>query len=116
MTPRTLQELRSAVARVLTARGEAPDALRVTCDYYREDAVYRIAINNGRSEWIVRERPTVAEACEAAWMDLVNNLRAEVATSTAAADVAQAACDAAHRRERTARRVLDAARAVEAGE
>ena len=31
MTPRTLDALRSAVARVLTARGEAPDTLRVTC-------------------------------------------------------------------------------------
>ena len=49
MTPRTLDALRSAVARVLTARGEAPDALRVTAD--NREWLTSITIDAPAGQW-----------------------------------------------------------------
>ena len=120
-SPRTLDALRSAVACVLTARGEAPDALRVTATKHprgwqiivsaMERSTYPLAlIANGATE---------EGACAEAQRLLIEHLRADARTKRADAErITRALRDvvaAADRAEATLDAALTAARAVEAG-
>ncbi len=111
MIPRTLDALRSAVARVLVARGEAPDALRVTLAPSL-GARWAVSIWTGAAVSPLESGAygdDESDACSRAWGAFVLRLAAEDA----------AASDAMWRaitERRRAKDALTAARAVEAGE
>ena len=120
MIPRTLDALRSAVARVLTARGEAPDALTVDC--HRAVRGYP----RGRRWYATIMRPLHAGGQPPSWAD--DTWAADEGEAIALAwgrfshslvvDGGNAldARKAAERRYAVALAALTAARAVEAGE
>ena len=116
MTPRTLDALRSAVARVLVARGEAEDALRVDgapdADGYgvRAWSSEYPAHDLRMTTWAATE----AEACARAWENLRAHLHGEVADARRNAEAMVRAVADAHERLDAAQRAWTAAR--EAGE
>jgi len=95
--PRTLRELRAAVARVLVARGEAADALAVHA--YTGSAGTTAHIDavacNTIVPWIDVRRPRRRDAIAGAWQALVTDLHAEH-------ESAKRACAATRRPERKA--------------
>ena len=97
MTPRTLPALRSAVARVLVARGESAEALAVHA--YTGSAGTAAHIDavacNIIVEWIDVRRPRRRDAIAGAWQALVTDLHAEH-------ESAKRACAATRRPERKA--------------
>ena len=116
--PRTLRELRAAVARVLVARGEAEDALVVHA--YTGSAGTTAHIDavacNTIVPWIDVHRARRRDAIAGAWQALVTDLHAEH-------ESARRACASTRRPERkaAARVRLERARAAlaaarEAGE
>ncbi len=120
MIPRTLDALRSAVARVLTARGEAPGALRVEVQrasrgyprgrrWYatvrRPDDAGGVPPSWAEDTWAVDEASAISEA----WYRFTHSLY----VAGADARDAQRAADARWSKSLAA---LTAARAVEAGE
>ena len=114
MTPRTLDALRSAVARVLVARGEAADALRMdgtpdadgygvrawSSEYPAHDLRLRV--------WATSE----AEACARAWESLCSYLSSEVRGARLRLGGAVRAVAAAHERLDVAQRAWVAAREI----
>ncbi len=133
-SPRTLDALRSAVARVLTARGEAPDALRVTAD--NREWLTSITIDAPAGQWWGSGRGE-PDAVWGAWSVFYDHVwrdasgarlarrvaeragadETALATLRAAEDRAQAALSAARAVEiEQGAAALTAARAVEAGE
>lgn len=96
-SPRTLGELRAAVARVLVARGEAADAL--VCSAYTGSAGTTAHIDavacNTIVPWIDVRRARRREAIAGAWQALVTDLHAEH-------ESAKRACAATRRPERKA--------------
>jgi hypothetical protein len=97
VTPRTLDALRSAVARVLVARGEAADALAVHA--YTGSAGTTAHIDavacNTIVPWIDVHRARRRDAIAGAWRALVTDLHAEH-------ESAKRACAATRRPERKA--------------
>ena len=95
--PRTLRELRAAVASVLVARGEAADAL--VCSAYTFGGVTTAHIGavacNTIVPWIDVRRARRRDAVAGAWQALVTDLHAEH-------ESAKRACAATRRPERKA--------------
>jgi hypothetical protein len=116
--PRTLRELRAAVARVLVARGEAADAL--VCSAYTFGGGTTAHIDavacNTIVPWIDVHRARRRDAIAGAWQALVTDLHAEheAAKRACAATRRPARKAAASSRYAKARAALAAAR--EAGE
>ena len=118
MIPRTLDALRSAVACVLTARGEAPDALRVTCVDYGHGPVVTVESSTAEHHplTIVRSGIDEAEAVGSAWGVIRARLDADAETKRDEAVRLTAQAGNAAVRSRIAAEASTAARAVEAGE
>lgn len=122
MTPRTLDALRSAVARVLVARGEAPDALRVTCAWDRPGRRWHVLLSPTASgvEWEpMRGAASLkGDAIEWLWHTYVGRLEIErrAAVRSGAGIRRPERRAAAYQRIMRATAALTAARAVEAGE
>ena len=97
MTPRTLPALRSAVARVLVARGESAEALAVSA--YTDSNVTTAHIDamacNTIVPWIDVRRARRRDAIAGAWSALVTDLHAEH-------ESAKRACASTRRPERKA--------------
>jgi hypothetical protein len=113
-SPRTLRDLRAAVARVLVARGEAADALVVVCNGQRVE-IYVVACAMA-GDWIDVTAPRRADACAEAWAAVVRDLHYELrsARASVAGCRSDATRDAARERLRRARAAVEAAQAVEA--
>ena len=120
MIPRTLDALRAAVARVLTARGEAPDALRVTAHRSGGDTTVRVlTLAAGvEVEWIRRTATFAGEAVGLVWREFVFTLEWEfrAAVRSSAGIRRPERRQAAYQRNVRTRAALTAARAVVAGE
>ena len=116
--PRTLRELRAAVARVLVVRGEAADAL--VCSAYTFGGSTTAHIDavacNTIVPWIDVHRARRREAIAGAWQALVTDLHGEreSARRSLAGCRSDATRDAARERLRRARAAVEAAQAVEA--
>ena len=97
MTPRTLDALRAAVARVLVARGEAADALAVHAYTFGDGTTAHIdaVACNTIVPWIDVHRARRRDAIAGAWRALVTDLHAEH-------ESAKRACAATRRPERKA--------------
>lgn len=114
--PRTLGELRAAVARVLVARGEAADALRVDGTPDADGYGVRLwsseypAHDLRMTTWAATE----GEACARAWEALRSYLHGEVADARRNVEAMVRAVADAHERLDVAQRAWVAAR--EAGE
>ena len=95
--PRTLRELRAAVARVLVARGEAEDALVVHAYTFGGSTTAHIdaVACNAIVPWIDVRRARRRDAIAGAWQALVTDLHAEH-------ESAKRACAATRRPERKA--------------
>ena len=96
-SPRTLDALRAAVARVLVARGEAADALVVHAYTFGDGTTAHIdaVACNTIVPWIDVHRARRGEAIAGAWRALVTDLHAEH-------ESAKRACAATRRPERKA--------------
>ena len=113
MTPTTLDALRAAVARVLTARGESAEALYVDHDQWGVSV--GVVVCGCGVEWIYETSMDRAEAVGLAWAAVVRELQhaADAAAQSAAATRRPERKAAAAERLRRARAALAAARAVE---
>ena len=105
-SPRTLDALRAAVARVLVARGEAEDALVVHAYTFGGSTTAHIdaVACNTIVPWIDVHRARRRDAIAGAWQALVTDLHAEH-------ESAKRACAATRRPERKAAAVLRLERA-----
>ena len=113
MTPTTLRELRSAVARVLVARGEAEDALRVCCEPRRHGgagvvcSVWPAHGVHPLESLAAADDGDEAAAIAAAWAAFAARVRSEGERAASALARAQRVHD-------RAQAAVEAARAVEA--
>jgi hypothetical protein len=114
--PRTLRELRAAVARVLVARGEAADALYVDHDQWGVSV--GVTVCGCGVEWVYETSMVRAEAVGLAWAAIVRELQhvVDAAGQSVAATRRPERKAAAMERLRRARAAVEAAQAVEAGE
>lgn len=112
MTPTTLPALRSAVARVLVARGEAADVLYVDRDQW--GVCVGVTVCGCGVEWVYETSLRRADAVGLAWAAVVRELQREVdaAEASAAATRRPDRKAAATARYARARAALSAAREV----
>lgn len=129
MIPRTLDALRVAVARVLVARGEAPDALTITTEpcgwspWHPDDERVTIAVVVDCPAFHAERRGRdVAHAVERLWSHVLDVVFGRAVDTRHARKVAERRGDDAlslavlRAEESRAANALTAARAVEAGE
>lgn len=122
MTPRTLADLRAAVGRVLAARGERADALRVRTRRSRIRPRWQrvVAVDDWRSgartKWVWAFAGNYDAAAARAWRGVLHALDAEHRRARRGARRARTPVWVARAEERLQRAVaaLAAARAVEA--